>query len=102
MSGDPGRVTIESLVKPLEFFQLEKYGIHYIVDMQLIEQRTNQTVTLMVLFKGDIDKMVGTMARYPVTRLAIFTLQGASSEERAEESKAAEQSTSILKHVMTI
>lgn len=40
--------------------------------MQLVEQRTSQTVLLLVLFKGDIDKMVGTKARYPVTRLAIF------------------------------
>ena len=44
--------------------------------MKLIEQRTNQTVTLVVLFKGDIDKMVGTKARYPVTRLAIFQVMG--------------------------
>ena len=63
-------------MKPLEIYQLEKHGIQFIVDMKLIEQRTNQTVTLVVLFKGDIDKMVGTKARYPVTRLAIFQVMG--------------------------
>ena len=40
--------------------------------MQLVEQKTSQSITLLVLYKGDIDKMVGTKARYPVTRLAIF------------------------------
>jgi len=41
MSGDPSRVSIEQLVKPLELFQLEKYDIQFIVDLQLVEQRTN-------------------------------------------------------------
>jgi len=85
MAGDPAKVCIDQLVKPLEFFQLDKYGIQFIADMQLIESRTNQTVSLLVLYKGDIDKMVGTRARYPVTRLAIFQLQGAGLEPPAQE-----------------
>lgn len=80
MPGDPSRVLIEQLVKPLEFFQLSGYGIQYVVDIQLVESRTSQTISLLVLYKGDIDKMVGTKARYPVTCLAIFELQGAGLE----------------------
>ena len=58
--------------------------------MQLIEQRTEQKVTLVVLFKGDIDKMVGTKARYQVTRLAIFQLLGSNGADLAlnEEAKS--------------
>lgn len=67
-------------MKPLEFFQLDRYGIQFIVDMQLVESRTNQSISLLVLYKSDIDKMVGTKARYPVTCLAIFELQGAGLE----------------------
>ena len=74
MSGDPSRVDIEHLVKPLEIFQLDKQGVQFIFDLQLVEQKTSQSITLLVLYKGDIDKMVGTKARYPVTRLAIFQL----------------------------
>ena len=80
MAGDPTRVSIEQLVKPLEIFQLDKYDIQYIVDMQLVEQRTSQNVTLIVLYKGDISQIVGTRARYPITRLAVFQLQSAGSE----------------------
>ena len=84
MPGDPSRVLIEQLVKPLEFFQLSGYGIQYVVDIQLVESRTSQTISLLVLYKGDIDKMVGTKARYPVTCLAIFELQGAGLELRLQ------------------
>ena len=72
-----------------------------------------------MLFKGDIDKMVGTKARYPVTCLAIFELQGAGVEPSAVEEPKVPQNTqskypqyaeqaqgqpgsALLKHVMTI
>jgi len=61
--------------------------------MQLVEQKTSQTITLLVLFKGDIGSMVGTKARYPVTRLAIFQLnQGGSAEPTVvEDSKTSSE-----------
>ena len=33
MPGDPTKVAVEQLVKPLEFFQLDRYGIQFVVDM---------------------------------------------------------------------
>jgi hypothetical protein len=77
MSGDPSRIPIESLVKPLEFvnftqFNTEKDTIYYIQDLKVVELRSSNTINVLVLFPGDIDKMVGTRARYPVYRLCIF------------------------------
>lgn len=43
-------------------------------DIQLIEQETTQAVNLVVLYKGNIDKIVGTKAKYPVSRIAVFEL----------------------------
>lgn len=36
---------------------------------------------LIVLYKGDISQIVGTKARYPISRLAIFQLQANTSSE---------------------
>ena len=77
MSGDPTRIPIETLVKPLEFvnltqFSTEKDTIYYIQDLKVVELRSSNTINVLVLFPGDIDKMVGTRARYPVYRLCIF------------------------------
>ena len=85
MPGNPEKVQIEQLVKPFEFKQLDRHGIQFIVDIQLVESRTSQTISLLVLYKGDIDKMVGTKARYPVTCLAIFQLLGSGIEPSGEE-----------------
>ena len=45
-----------------------------IIDIQLIEQEANQNVNLLVLYRTDIDKMVGTKAKYPLVSLAVFDL----------------------------
>jgi hypothetical protein len=53
---------------------LKSFGVGMIDDIQLIEQETTQSVNLVVLYKGNIDKMVGTKAKYPVSRIAVFEL----------------------------
>jgi len=45
-----------------------------------------QSVLLVVLYKSNIDKMVGTQARYPVSKLSIFEL----AFEKAQKSVSAE------------
>jgi hypothetical protein len=41
VSGEPQRIDIESLVKPINFCDLKQFGIQVVVDIQLIEQETN-------------------------------------------------------------
>ena len=67
-----------------------------IVDIQLVEQEANQSVNLIVLYKGEIDKMVGTRARYPLTKLAVFDLTYGG------DNKSGEGGAATLKLVMTI
>ena len=74
MSGSPQTIDIESLVKPVNFCDLKNFGIYVIVDIQFVEQEANQAVNLIVLYKKEVDKAVGTRARYPTTCLAVFDL----------------------------
>ena len=94
ISGEPQRIDIESLVKPINFCDLKQFGIQVVVDIQLIEQETNQSVNLLVLFKKEVEKAVGSKARYPTSCLAVFELTYGG--ERASGG------VSSLKLVMTI
>ena len=64
-------------MKPLDFVNLKTFAsdkdmVCYIKDIQVVELRSSKTINVLVLFPGDINKMVGTRARYPVYKLAIF------------------------------
>ena len=90
MSGDASRVPIDQLVKPLDYVNLNEYGtdrgnIFFIIDVQLIELRASQTLNVLVLYRGDIEKVVGTRARHPVCKLAIFQLVPLKTIEGREE-----------------
>lgn len=71
--------SVKQVVKPVVSHNLKSFGVGMIDDIQLIEQETTQSVNLVVLYKGNIDKMVGTKAKYPVSRIAVFEL-GQSGE----------------------
>ena len=89
MSGDPQNVNIESLVKPVNYSYLRGFGINVIIDIELVEQEASQNVNLLVLYRTDIDKMVGTRAKYPLVSLAVFDLTygGKNSEGGVSELK---------------
>ena len=63
---------IHHLLKPLRWANLAQFGIHYVTDALLVEHSSVQKHYLYVLFKGDINKMVGTRAKYPIHKLAVF------------------------------
>jgi hypothetical protein len=67
-------LTVQQMIKPLVSHNLRQFGIVAIEDIQLVEQETTQSVNLLVLYKTQLDKMVGTRAVYPVTHLAVFEL----------------------------
>lgn len=71
MSGDPS-IPIQQLLKPLRWCNLAQFGIRYVTDALLIEHASVRKQYLYVLYKGDINKMVGTRAKYPIHKLAIF------------------------------
>lgn len=75
------------MIKPLVSRNLREFGIVAIEDIQLIEQETTQSVNLLVLFRTQIDRLVGTKARYPVSQLAVFELTFGKQAKSGRSSK---------------
>jgi hypothetical protein len=81
-------LSVQQMIKPLVCHNLRDYGIIAIEDIQLVEQEMTQSVLLIVLYKSNIEKIVGTRARYPVSKLSVFELTYGKAGKAADQDQA--------------
>lgn len=69
-------------MEPLKHFQLKDHGIIHIIDIETMPStHGDDASTLIVLHLGDVDKLIGTKARYPVCKVTTFSLVGDKLEK---------------------
>ena len=71
---------LTDVLEPLMHFQLKDFGICHVIDFETISTSENQS-TWIVLHLSDVDKLIGTKARYPVCKVTTFCQTGDKLEK---------------------